>query len=61
MFKDSNLINICVKNLILISRSENKKAESFDINEWKFIPNYEDKYIINKQGIVKSLITNKIY
>ena len=59
-FKDENINNICVSNLKLISRSENKKADKFDINKWKFIPDYEDKYIINKQGIVKSLVTNKI-
>ena len=59
-FKDNNIMNICVSNLILISRSVNKKADEFDINEWKFIPEYEGKYIINRQGIVKSLITNKI-
>jgi hypothetical protein len=59
-FKDDNINNICVSNLKLTSRRENKKPDKFDINEWKFIPDYEDKYIINKQGIVKSLISNKI-
>ena len=60
-FNDDNFNNYSVNNLKLISRRVNKKADKFDINEWKFIPNYEDKYIINKQGIVKSLITNKIF
>jgi hypothetical protein len=32
----------------------------FNKDEWKFIPDYEERYIINKEGVVKSLITNKI-
>lgn len=59
-FKDNNIHNFHSNNLIQIQRNENKNKIEFDKNEWKFIPNYENRYIINKKGIVKSLITGKI-
>jgi hypothetical protein len=59
-FKDGNEHNINIDNLIVISRNTNKNEITFDKNEWKFIPGYENRYIINKNGIVKSLICDKI-
>lgn len=57
-FKDNNIHNFHSNNLIQHPRNENKYKIDFDKNEWKFIPNYENRYIINKEGIIKSLITN---
>lgn len=57
---DNDIHNNHIDNLIMISRKENKNKIAFDTNIWKFIPGYEDKYIINRQGDIKSLITNKM-
>jgi hypothetical protein len=59
-FKDNNIFNLNINNLIMLSRRLNKEKILFDENEWKYIPNYENRYIINKEGLIKSLITNKI-
>ena len=59
-FKDNNVYNLNINNLIMLSRRESKEKIIFDENEWKYIPNYENRYIINKEGLIKSLITNKI-
>ncbi len=59
-FIDGDCSNYNIDNLIEISRNINKNKIDFDKLEWKFIPNYEDRYIINRQGEIKSLITNKI-
>ena len=59
-FKDNNFNNIHISNLIKVSRKTNKHKILFDKNEWNYIPNYEERYIINRKGIVKSLVTNKI-
>lgn len=59
-FKDDNFNNIHINNLIQKPRNENKYKIEFDKNEWKYIPNYEERYIINKEGIVKSLLTGNI-
>ena len=58
---DNNIYNNNINNLKLIQRNENKNIIKFNKNEWKFIPNYENRYIINKDGIIKSLITNKVF
>jgi hypothetical protein len=44
----------------MVSRRENKRKLIFDTDIWQFIPGYEDKYIINRQGDIKSLISNKL-
>jgi hypothetical protein len=59
-FIDDDSSNSNIDNLIEISRRNNKKKILFDENIWKFIPEYEDRYIINRKGIVKSLIIDKI-
>lgn len=59
-FKDNNLHNLNINNLIILSRRESKEKILFDENEWKYIPNYENRYIISKEGSIKSLITNKM-
>jgi hypothetical protein len=59
-FKDNNVYNLNIDNLIMLSRRESKEKITFDENEWKYIPNYETRYIINKEGSIKSLITNKL-
>lgn len=59
-YKDNNVFNLNIDNLIMLSRRESKEKILFDENEWKYIPNYENRYIINKEGSIKSLITNKL-
>ena len=59
-FNDDNIHNIHTNNLIQKPRNENKYKIEFNKDEWTFIPNYEERYIINKKGEIKSLITNKI-
>jgi hypothetical protein len=44
----------------MLSRRVSKEKVLFDKNDWKYIPNYEERYIINKEGLIKSLITNKL-
>lgn len=57
---DNNVYNNNFKNLKMVLRNENKNTIEFNKNEWKFIPNYENRYIINKEGEIKSLFLDKI-
>lgn len=60
---DKNGKNNHINNLMLMMRNENNKIYNCidDENvEWKKIPTYDGRYLINKNGVVKSLISNKI-
>jgi hypothetical protein len=57
---DNNYKNNHITNLAMISRRENKEKIYFDLTIWKQIPGYEDRYIINRESDIKSLVTNKI-
>jgi hypothetical protein len=59
---DSNKYNNNIKNLKLIKNNEahDKNINEYDKNEWKEIIGYSNRYVINKKGDIKSLLTNKI-
>jgi len=59
---DNDSKNNDINNLILLARNKNKIEinNSTDIDEWKEIPLYENRYLINKEGNIKSLLTNKL-
>jgi len=59
LHKDNNIKNNNINNLILLSRNQNNFEFIINNNEWREIPLYENRYIINKNGIIKSLLTNK--
>jgi hypothetical protein len=57
---DNDSKNNDINNLILLSRNSNKIEISNTNYEWKEIPLYENRYLINKEGNVKSLLTDKL-
>jgi hypothetical protein len=60
---DKNVKNNHINNLMLMMRNENNKIYNYDDEEnveWKEIPMYDGRYLINNNGIVKSHISNKI-
>ena len=56
---DNNVQNNDIKNLDIIGKNTARHKIAFDENEFKHIPGYEDRYVINKNGDIKSLKTNK--
>jgi len=59
--KDGDVYNNDLTNLQLIKRNNPKFTQQLlDDNEWKDIPKYENRYLINKNGDIKSLLTNTI-
>lgn len=69
--KDMNVANNHIDNLYIINRNTSiYKNTHINRNipiltqgsseEWKSIPGYEDRYLINKQGIIFSLLKNKL-
>jgi hypothetical protein len=59
-YKDGNVHNFNINNLLIANKKNSKFQILFDENEWKYIIGYEKRYIINKKGEIKSLLTNKI-
>lgn len=59
LHKDNNVKNNNINNLFLVSRNKNNNDFIINNDEWIQIPFYENRYIINKNGIIKSLLTNK--
>jgi len=57
---DNNLRNNNIANLLLVSRNKNIVELETNSIEWIEIPLYESRYVINKEGIIKSLLINKI-
>ena len=57
---DNDSKNNNVNNLVLLARNRNIIGISNMDDEWKEIPLYENRYLINKEGIIKSLLTNKL-
>lgn len=64
IYKDGNNKNLHFSNLELILKTHmniKNKSSSVIINEeWIPIKNYEGRYVINNNGEIKSLLTNKI-
>lgn len=56
---DNDINNNNINNLELIGKNVSKHKVLFDENEYKYIIGYEDRYIINKNGEIKSLIHDK--
>jgi len=56
---DNNLRNNNIDNLVLVSRNKNIVELETNSIEWVEIPLYENRYVINKEGIIKSLLINK--
>ena len=57
---DNDSKNNNINNLILLARNRNIIEINNIDDEWKEIPLYENRYLINKEGNIKSLLTNKI-
>jgi hypothetical protein len=58
--RDDDVYNNILINLQLIKRNKPKFTQTLLDNEWKDIPKYENRYLINKNGDIKSLLTNTI-
>ncbi len=58
-FKDNNFKNINLDNLYKKCQKEPMKIE-YDDNEWTSVFGYENRYLVSKNGDIKSLITGKI-
>jgi len=58
-YKDGNYKNIHIDNLVKKLQKEPIKID-YDTNEWAPAFGFEDRYIVSKQGDVKSLITGEI-
>lgn len=58
--RDDDVYNNILTNLQLIKRNKSKFTQKLLDNEWKDIPKYENRYLINKNGDIKSLLTNTI-
>lgn len=52
-FKDGNHGNFHIDNLIQVPKF------IYNLEEWKDIPGYEERYVVNKEGQLKTLIGNK--
>ena len=57
---DNDTKNNNINNLIVLARNRNIIEVCNIIGEWKEIPLYENRYLINKEGYIKSLLTNKL-
>lgn len=57
---DNDSKNNDINNLILLARNKNKIEKNNTIDEWKEIQLYENRYLISKEGNIKSLLTDKI-
>lgn len=57
--KDGDSTNNHIKNLINIPLKKIRKLAEYDKNIWKPIKHYEDRYVINKDGEIMSLIKGK--
>jgi hypothetical protein len=58
-YKDGNYKNIHIDNLVKNPQNEPIKID-YDMDEWAPAFGFEDRYIVSKQGEVKSLITGEI-
>jgi hypothetical protein len=59
IYIDNNYKNFHIDNLALYRKIDIVENSVFDDKEWKYILEYENRYIINKKGDVISLLTNK--
>lgn len=57
---DNDSKNNNIDNLILLARNRNIIEISNISDEWKEIPLYENRYVIDKEGNIKSLLINKL-
>jgi hypothetical protein len=57
---DNNCHNLNANNLRLEKVKVRKCIEFIETDEWKNIPEYEGRYIANRDGEIKSLASNKI-
>lgn len=58
--KNGDSTNNHIKNLINIPLKKIRKIVEYDKNIWKPIKHYEDRYVINRDGQIMSLIKGKI-
>ena len=58
--KDGNFKNNNFDNLIKIPKNKIQKIKKYDAEKWKPIEGYENRYVINREGQILSLLKNKI-